>query len=321
MPGPRPHAAQQSSPLTVTCPILRPGRTSLPYRCTFSPGSRGHAVQVRAVDRRCSAPPSTFAIPAGAAPAAPERQVEHGAQVLLELAGHRPSMVQWPLLCGRIASSLTSDAVRRCSNISTASTPVTSELAGDPQRDLLRPPAAWSSAGRAPARSPRGRRRRPAPSPPPASRGLPVRRRATSTASSRVNATFSSASSGAPAAAPARTGASSAADSTEPHALAVVAAARGLQHDRPAAVLGGERGQLARRRRPPPSAGTGRPSAVSRARITILSWACTSASGPGRTATPASASRAQVLGGHVLVVERQHVAARRRTARSVSRSR
>ena len=59
----------------------------------------------------------------------------------------------------------------------------------------------------------------------------------------------------------------------------------------------------------PPSAGTARPSSVSRARITDLSWACTSASGPGRTTTPLGLQGAQVLGRHVLVVEGEHVAA------------
>ena len=49
--------------------------------------------------------------------------------------------------------------------------------------------------------------------------------------------------------------------------------------------------------------GHGTPIAVSRARITALSWACTSASGPGPYGDAGFGERVQVLGRHVLVVE------------------
>ena len=66
------------------------------------------------------------------------------------------------------------------------------------------------------------------------------------------------------------------------------------------------------RRRPPRRrarcAGRARRARPAGARITPLSWACTSASGPGRTARSDS-ERVQVVGGHVLVVEGDHLAA------------
>ena len=48
-----------------------------------------------------------------------------------------PSWVQWPVLCGRIASSLTSTRPSRVSNSSTASTPVTPSSPASRHRDLL----------------------------------------------------------------------------------------------------------------------------------------------------------------------------------------
>ena len=85
---------------------------------------------------------------------------------------------------------------------------------------------------------------------------------------------------------------------TDPDAPAVVPAAGDLEHAREpnASTSASEVDDGVPR--------AGHPELVSRARITALSWACTSASGPGRTATPASAQRVQVLGRHVLVVER-----------------
>ena len=76
----------------------------------------------------------------------------------------------------------------------------------------------------------------------------------------------------------------------EPDPLAVVPAARGLDDDREARALGGEAhdlGRLGRRRR---AAGTAPPARPSRRRMTTLSWACTSAPGPGRQAIPAASS-------------------------------
>src|SRR5450759_4492888 len=75
----------------------------------------------------------------------PQRQIEHRAQVLFELTGHRTVNAQWPLLCGRIASSLTRYAGSPVSgsltsNISTAITPVT------PSSPAMRRPAAVATA-------------------------------------------------------------------------------------------------------------------------------------------------------------------------------
>ena len=57
--------------------------------------------------------------------------------------------------------------------------------------------------------------------------------------------------------------------------------------------------------------GHGTPSSASRARITPLSWACTSASGPGTHRDAGVLERVQVLGRHVLVVEGDHGSSRR----------
>ena len=190
-----------------------------------------------------------------------------------------PSWVQWPVLCGRIASSLTRIRPSRVSNSSTASTPVTSSSPGD---------ASARPAG--PARQRRvqvGRRgddlvadavqldaTRRRGTPRPGRSGL----RATSAESSRRKSTRSSASSGTPV----RAGGSNALRAVvgrrdEPDPLAVVPAARGLEDAR----AGRTPRRPRRRRRRPRCAGTGAPSSASRARITALSWAWTSASGPG----------------------------------------
>ena len=60
---------------------------------------------------------------------------------------------------------------------------------------------------------------------------------------------------------------------------------RGLEDAREA-----ERGRPRRARRRPRCAGTGRRARPAPSRITPLSWACTSASGPGRTAMPSASS-------------------------------
>ena len=55
--------------------------------------------------------------------------------------------------------------------------------------------------------------------------------------------------------------------------------------------------------------GHGAPSAVSRSRMIALSWACTSAAGPGPDHHAGRLQIAQQTGRHVLVVEGDHVAA------------
>ena len=115
-----------------------------------------------------------------------------------------PSMVQWPELCGRIASSLTSTrggppAASATSNSSTASTPGDAEPVGDPGGHVDAPPPASRGPGPGRGRPPRRTRRRAAPTRRRATcASRRSGRRATRTASSRVNGTFSSASSGAP---------------------------------------------------------------------------------------------------------------------------
>ncbi len=66
--------------------------------------------------------------------------------------------------------------------------------------------------------------------------------------------------------------------------------------------------------------GTGAPSAVSRSRMTRLSWACTSASGPGSTFTPSAASARRCSVGTCSwsnVTTSQPSAKRRSASRSV----
>ena len=86
------------------------------------------------------------------------------------------------------------------------------------------------------------------------------------------------------------------------HALAVVAAARGLEHDRPADVVG-EGGDRRGRCDASAQAGCGSPASASARRSTSLSCAWTSAAGPGRDPVAGRLQGAQVLGRHVLVVE------------------
>ena len=113
--------------------------------------------------------------------------------------------------------------------------------------------------------------------------------RATSAASSRTIATCSSASSGGAGGEYVGRAVGRVVD--DPDALAVVAAAGRLEHDRPA-DLGRERGEVGRRARPAPSAGTACPARPAAARIAALSCAKRSAAEPGRTATPSAASAA-----------------------------
>ena len=202
-----------------------------------------------------------------------------------------PSWVQWPELCGRMASSLTRmRPSRRLEELDR-------EMADD--AELLRRSAgpapgpgraSSSSQVRARARSPCRRRRRPAAtrrrgrrrpgragsgrrSPPARGRSRPSPRRGRGRR---------------PGTGPRR----SACGTHEPDALAVVAAAHRLEDDGeaaapPSANAATSAGSATMRWR-----GQGTPISSSFARITPLSWACTSASGPGRTGMP-SASRAR----------------------------
>ena len=133
----------------------------------------------------------------------------------------------------------------------------------------------------------------------------PLGLRATSADSSRRKSTRSSARIRTPvAAAASNAGAHSVRRGDEPDALAVVPAPAGLQDAREAEV-----GDLVGARRRPGSAACGAPMPDSASRMTTLSWAWTSASGPGRTGDPGVLERVQVVGRHVLVVERDDAAA------------
>ena len=215
-----------------------------------------------------------------------QRQVEHGAQVVLELRGdravlgpvagvvrpHRELVDQHPAVGGleQLDREDAGDV----------------ELAGDLQRDLLR----LSGEGRVEV----GRRSddlaadavdagwtaRPGTPRPARSASAP-----TSAASSRRKSTSSSASSRTPALAAAASGSA--------HVGGRRTTQTPLPSYPPRVVFSDAReaegldlGDRRRRRR---CAGTGTPSSSSRARITALSCACTSASGPGRTATPSPA--------------------------------
>ena len=92
------------------------------------------------------------------------------------------------------------------------------------------------------------------------------------------------------------------------HALAVVAAARGLDHDRPADLVA-EGLQRRRVRRPAPSAGRGRRSRSSRATHgQLVLGEARALPGLGCSATPSASSAARHVGRDVLVVERDDVA-------------
>ena len=250
-------------------------------------------------------------------PRVAERQVEDGAQVLLELARH--GAVDAPVTAVvRAHRQLVDHDTRRPS----AAGPRTSPPRARRRHRAHRRSAARSGSPRrpgpgpvrVPARAPRCRRPRTGRSRRRPGRRLPDGLRATRTASSRRKATPPRRAARRRRRQSGRTRQSaSASDPTTQHALAVVAAAGGLQHDRPAADRVGELGQS--RPRSPTSAqrGIGTPSSASRRRITALSWACTSAAGPGRTGTPSALERVQQVGRHVLVVEGEHVAGLART--------
>ena len=179
---------------------LAPGRTCLAVHVDPHAGVAGQAVQVarvHVVDRRRRArwPSPPAARSSGCRPAAGRARRAGAARTGWSRA---PSMVQCPLLCGRIASSLTSTPAS-VSNISTAITPVT------PSPSAIRSAAccaasAWSSAIGAGATTSRQTPSTWTVSTTGQTAAWPCGLRATSTASSRLNATRSSASSGTPAA-------------------------------------------------------------------------------------------------------------------------
>ena len=165
-----------------------------------------------------------------------------------------PSWVQWPVLCGRIASSLTSTRPSLVSNSSTASTPVTSSApairsaiscacpasagarSGAGATTSWQMPSFWVEATTGYAAA------------------WPLGERATSAESSRRKSTSSSASSRTPVRLGHRERLGAVVDrADEPDALAVVPAAGGLEHAREA-----ERLDLGDRRRRSRCAGTGR---------------------------------------------------------------
>ena len=196
-----------------------------------------------------------------------------------------PSWVQWPVLWGRIASSLTSTRPSRVSNSSTARIPTTSSSlaivsatccacvaspgsrSGAGATTSWQMPSSWvlATTGYAAA--------------------WPLGDRATSAASSRRKSTSSSASTWTPVAVAVANASSASWWSRTVHTPRPSYPPRVTlsTHGSPNASTSATDVTTACR-------GHGTPSAVSRSRITALSWACTSASGPGRTATPASAS-------------------------------
>ena len=234
---------------------LSPGRTCLPYMWIRDAGVVRQAVQVAAVHVGDVAAEHVGHHHARRGqPGVAERQVEHGAQVLLELAG--PRALDGPVAAVVRAHRQLVDehARRRCRTSRPPSRPVT------PSPSAIRSAAcwaasAWSSCDRrrrddlaADAVDLHGLDDRP-------DRGLPVRAARDQHRQLAVEATRSSASSGIRRSAQPVVGVARLLD--EPHALAVVPAPRRLEDHRPA--------DLARRTpparppwRPRASAGTGR---------------------------------------------------------------
>ena len=222
-----------------------------------------------------------------------------------------PSWVQWPVLCGRIASSLTSTRPSVVSNSSTARMPVT------PSSPAIRSAISCARPARSGSRSGAGAttsRQMPSTCVD-ATTGYaaawPLGERATSADSSRRKSTSSSASSPHPGLArppgtPRRTR-----RPTGRTRRPCRRSRRGWSSARTATRR--RRANSATSATDPTTrcAGTARRARPAGPRITALSWACTSASGPGRTAIPASLERVQVLGRHVLVVEGDDAGSRR----------
>ena len=223
-------------PSTVTWPILRPGRTCLPYRWTLTlgPARRTGGAPARPCPpaRPSAGPPSTLAITTTGAVSVgrAQRVVEHGPQVLLELRG--PGALDGPVAGVVRPHRQLVDQQRAVGASRTARPPARRRRRA--RRRCAAPAAAAVDAtslgqpGRR-ARAPRRRSRPAARSPPPA-RPRPAR-----TASGRPARPARGASAPAPrrSSVPCRRQTSSAASSgasDDPDAPAVVPAAGGLDH-------------------------------------------------------------------------------------------
>ena len=209
-----------------------------------------------------------------------------------------PSCVQWPLLCGRMASSLMRTRSSVVSNSSTASMPVTPRPSA-----TATPIAAAARSSRSPARGAGAITSAHTPSRcVVATRGYartsPDGRRATCCASSRVKSTSSSTRSGPPWASSARAANQSSAS------VAAETTRTPLPSYPPRGVFTTARPPWASRKswscaasETAAQSGCGIPSSAMRARMTSLSCATASGAGPGWTATPASTSAARTSCG------------------------
>ena len=220
-------------------------------------------------------------------------------------------MLQWPVLCGRMASSFTTMRPSRASISSTARMPTT--------------PSSWAIRSAIACRSRTWSARSSGAGVVVATQmpsvctvsltgyttACPPGRRATSTLSSRLKSMNSSAmttASARQALAARRTGFPPARDrpaSTRPCRRS----RRGRSWRCTGQPCSSAKATSAPRPAPPGWPGTGTPSPASRSRITALSWACTRASGPGPDGDAVSLQVVQDLRGHVLMVEGHHVAA------------
>ena len=211
-------ARGQRRPVARTSPRRRPSDVDVP---DLAAGPLALAVQVHldvgqpartggAAARPCSSPPaprgapSTLAITATGAIGVGRRRADSPApRAGAARTGlvRAPSMVQCPELCGRIASSLTTQSPSAVSNSSTASTPTTPSSSASRSASCLRRPPRSRRPAPARARSPRRRCRRAARSRTTGHAApCPNGDRATSAASSRRIGTCSSTSTGCPSA-------------------------------------------------------------------------------------------------------------------------
>src|SRR5487761_1589619 len=195
-----------------------------------------------------------------------------------------PSIVQCPLLCGRIASSLTSSPPAGVSNNSTASSPITS---GAEALRSARACAAAATSGSSPGAGAMTSRQMPstwtvcttgyaAP--------WPDGDLATSAASSRRNGTNSSASSATPCSTTSAAAAGDAHSQTPLPSYPPLTALSITGHDPPANASTSATVETAAYR------GHGTPRDVSASRIASLSWVYRSAAEPGLTSTPVDSS-------------------------------
>ena len=216
----RRRTSARSSPVAVAWPSLRPGRTALPYRWILTDGSAMLTSASASVssDRE---EPSTFAITVQRARAvvSPSGRSSTARRCCSNWLVTDPSIVQWPELWGRIASSLTTTeppppATPGSSKSSTARTPVTPRPSATATATRLaccsttgsrsgagattteQTPSSWidSTTGQV--------------------RTSPEGDRATRTASSRVKSTFSSTSSAGPSTAASNQSATSSTECT-----------------------------------------------------------------------------------------------------------